>query len=52
VTHSTPDFGGGCETYGTKSEEQAVLTRITLAILFAIPALDIFAAVASLIPLH
>jgi hypothetical protein len=29
-----------------------MITRIALIILFSIPALDVFAAVASLVPLH
>jgi hypothetical protein len=34
-----------------KLMEQAMFTRILLMILFSIPALDVFAAVASLVPM-
>jgi hypothetical protein len=35
-----------------KSMEHAMFTRILLIILFSIPALDVFAAVASLVPMR
>jgi hypothetical protein len=34
-----------------KSMELAMFTRILLIILFSVPALDVFAAVASLVPM-
>jgi hypothetical protein len=34
-----------------KSMERAMFTRILLIVLFSIPALDVFAAVASLVPM-